>query len=234
MAEMPPQGAVSVPRGLSQRTHRRLIGALGFVLPIVLYVQSGVFPTAGLPRWSPLESISAYYYTAADGFFIGVIFALSLFLLSYRGYEGVRADGILGAIGGVAAMGVALFPTGAPEGLMAPTWWSSPMRVVHYVSAVVLFTVFILFSTWLFRKSAIPDKRARPLEKQRRDTICLICGVVMIAAILWAGTGILTKGSIYWQETIAIMAFSISWLAKGEAHQPLLRGVRRLRAQRGQ
>src|SRR5215471_6413943 len=81
----------AVPRDLSYQTHRRLIGVLGFLLPILLYLVAGLRPTAPLPRWTLLDSVSAYYYTGAVAILVGVLFALSLFLFSYPGYENVIA-----------------------------------------------------------------------------------------------------------------------------------------------
>src|SRR5436190_13722922 len=166
---------------LSQQAHRRLIGILGLLLPLLLFIFAGLRHTVGLPAWTPLNSISAYYYTGAVAIFVGVLFALALFLSTYPGYKGVIADRLLGLVGGTAGILVALFPTSAPDGLSAPTWWSPYMRTVHYLSAVVLFVVFILFAIWLFRKSNIPRRGDRPLEKRRRDDICLASGIIMIA-----------------------------------------------------
>jgi hypothetical protein len=202
-----------VPKDLSQRAHRRLIGYLGFFLPVLLYLVAGVRPTTGLARWSLLQSVSAYYYTGAVGIFVGVLFALSLFLLAYRGYEGEVADRVVGGLGGCAALGVALFPTAAPTAVCAPSWWATPLRTVHYVSAVVLFLSFIVFAMWLFRKSSFPRNEDRGLEKRTRNTVYLVCGISMILSVLWAASSLITDAPIFWPETIAIIAFAVSWLA---------------------
>src|SRR6267143_5118984 len=133
------------PGSLSQQGHRRLIGILGLLLPILVYVLAGLLPTVGLPRWRALASVSAYYYTGAVSVFAGVLFALALFLLTYPGYKEVAADRAVGRVGGLAAIAVALFPTTAPAGISAPSWWHPQMAVVHHVAAVVLFVSFILF-----------------------------------------------------------------------------------------
>ena len=213
---------------LSQQAHRRLIGILGLLLPLLLYVFAGLRHTVGLPAWTPLNSISAYYYTGAVAIFVGVLFALALFLLTYPGYKGVIADRLLGLVGGTAGILVALFPTSAPDGLSAPTWWSPYMRTVHYLSAVVLFVVFILFAIWLFRKSNIPRRGDRPLEKRRRDDICLASGIIMIASVLWAASSMFTHAPIFIPESIAIIAFAVSWLTKGEVHKPVMQMVHNL------
>lgn len=216
------------PKELSQQGHRRLIGFLGLLLPALLYWVAQLRPTDGLPPGVVLPSVSAYYYTGAVGIFVGVLFALSLFLLTYPGYEGVVADRLVGGLGGVAALGVALFPTTAPDGLSEPSWWGPALRTVHYVCAVLLFSAFILFSIWLFRKSSVPDKRDRPPEKRWRDAICLVAGITMIGCVLWAASSLITHAPIFWPEAIAIVAFGISWLVKGEVHKPLGRSIRRL------
>lgn len=213
-------------QSLSQKAHRQLIGLLGLLLPVLLYLLAGLRPSAGVPPWHLLPSVSAYYYTGAVGVFVGVLFALALFLLTYPGYEGFVADRLVGSLGGAAALGVALFPTAAPVGLSEPSWWSPTLRVVHYVSAVLLFSAFILFAVWLFRKSDIPKRENRPLNKRRRDDACLACGIIMIGCVLWAASAMFTKGPIFWPESIAIVAFAVSWLVKGEAHQPVRTFVR--------
>ena len=217
------------PRDLSQQAHRRIIGVLGLLLPLLLYLVAGLRPNAPLPRWTFLDSVSAYYYTGAVGILVGVLFALSLFLFTYPGYEHVMADRVVGCVGGAAALGVALCPTTAPNGISPPPWWNSTLRTVHYVSAVILFLSFILFAVWLFRKSNVP-KQEQPLEKRCRDTVYLVCGIVMIGSVLWAASSLITHAPIFVPEAIAIVAFAISWLAKGEAYQPVLNRIRQLRS----
>ena len=216
------------PKDLSQRDHRRLIGVLGLFLPALLIVVAGLRPTNGLPPWALLSSVSAYYYTGAVVILVGILFALSLFLFTYGGYQGVVADRVVGWIAGASAVGVAVFPTSAPDPLSAASWWRDASGVVHHISAIVLFTAFILFAIWLFRKSSVPKRQDRPLDKRRRDDICLVCGLVMIASVLWAGSSMFTKAPIFWPEVIAILAFAISWLVKGEAYEPVVRAIRRL------
>jgi hypothetical protein len=219
---------------LSNQAHRRVIGFLGLILPGALYLLAGLRPTHGLPRWTPLESLSAYYYSGAVALFVGVVFSLSLFLVTYRGYKGVPADRIVGALGGASAMVVALFPTWPPCDGCRPSWWTEPQGVAHNIAAALLFTSFILFSLWLFRKSSIPKRKDRPREKRIRDDVCLACGVVMIGSVLWAASTMITHAPIFVPESIAVEAFAISWLAKGDAHGEMLRlfsrGARRATA----
>jgi hypothetical protein len=210
------------PVDLSQQQHRRLIGYLGLVLPGCLYLVAGWRPTPALPTWELLPSVSAYYYSGAVALFTGVLSALSLFLLTYRGYEGVRADRVVGIASGAAAACVALFPTAAPAGLEL-AWWRRWMGYTHLAAAVVLFASFIVFALWLFRLTAVVDRSQRPADKKRRDAVCLACGLVMLAAVVWAAIAGVEGRSIFWPEAIAIEAFAVSWLTKGEAHKPLVK-----------
>jgi hypothetical protein len=207
------------PKGLSHRWHRRLIGILGLLLPFLLYGMAGLRPTNDVPPWDLLTSVSAYYHTGAVGVFVGVLFALSLFLVTYQGYEGEVADRVVGLVGGLAAIGVALFPTTAPSGFVAPSWCKDWLSHVHSVSAIVLFGSFIVFSVWLFRRS----RGAKTAEKRRRNAIYLICGMAMIVGVLWAIAARLSGSSIFWPEALAIGAFAVSWLVKGEVVPPLMR-----------
>jgi hypothetical protein len=45
----------------------------------------------------------------------------------------------------------------------------------------------------------------------------------MIGAVLWAA---FTKGPIFFAESIAITAFAISWLTKGEIHAPIVQAIK--------
>ena len=199
-----------------------------FLLPILhhLLERPRGSSTPGLPRWETLNSVSAYYYTGAVAAFVGVLFALALFLFTYRGYKNDRADRVAGAAGGLCALGVALFPTNPPYDISAASWWSSTTGTIHYVSAILLFVVFIVFSLWLFRKTKVREGEELPYDKRWRNRIYLICGVVMVASVLWAGSSFFTGAAIFWPETIALSAFAVSWLVKGYAYRPVFNAVR--------
>ncbi len=56
---------------------RKIIGLLGILLPAIIVVFYGSF----------LSSISHYYYTESAVFFIAILSAFGLLLISYKGYE---------------------------------------------------------------------------------------------------------------------------------------------------
>ncbi len=218
------------PLDLSTEAHRQLIGALGFLLPFLLYLTAGLRPTRGLPEWGLLRSVSAYYYSGAVAIFVGVLFGLALFLLTYRGYSDSRADRILGRFAALCAFGVALFPTAAPEPLAEPSWWDTASQTLHLVAAALLFSCFALFSLWLFRRTDVPPGQALPADKRARNRIFLICGVVLVASIVWAGSALVWPHDIFWPEAVALWSFAISWLVKGRADRTLAAAARRMTA----
>ncbi len=201
------------PHNLTHYAQRRVIGFLGIALPILVVAISIILPVK--ERWTILDSISAYYYTSAIPVFVGLLFALAMFLFVYGGYEGDIADRCLGKISGTAALGVIFFPTKAPDGFIEPQWWTDWMRPVHYVSATLLFVTFILFSMWLFRRTAAETKEEMSTGKRLRNKVYFWCGVIMIVSVLWAASSLWTKHPIFIPEAIALIAFSVSWLTKG-------------------
>ena len=210
---------------LSDNAHRQLIGYIGLALPVLLYILAGARPTSGLDRWQPLGSISAYFYTGAVAAFVGMLVALALFLLTYRGYANQyhRLDRAAAVTAGCAALAVAFFPTGAPIPDLELSWWSRGSGIIHYVAAVVLFGSFAFFSLFLFR---LGTDKSPPADKRRLNTIFLICGIAIVAGMVWAGLNGWTKKSIFVPESVALTAFSVSWLVKGRAHKTIASAVR--------
>ena len=222
ISAMDSPGEASKALRLSEFHHRRLIGLLGFSLPFILLLMAEFRQVENLPHGKPLGSISAYYYSGSVALFVGVVFSLALFLFTYRGYSDSSADRILGKIGGVAAFLVAVFPTEPPRGVAVPDWLLDTEGKVHLVAATILFTTFAIFALWLFRKT---QKAGGPLTKAKRvsNRIYLGCGLVIVGAMAWAFLASRAEESIFWPEALALWAFSISWLVKGEAQRPIIR-----------
>jgi hypothetical protein len=210
-----------VPRNdddLAGHGHRQLIGWSGLSLPFLVYAIAGWRPTKGLTPWELLDSVSDYYYTSSVIVFVGILFALAAFLLTYKGYRDTSIDRVLGIFAGIAALGVSCFPTRAPSRDLAPDWWTDSMQSIHFVSAVGLFGSFIVYSLLLFPKSRAVGGQPRSFEKNIRNAVHRSCGIVMIACLTWAIVARNKDGSsIFWPEAIALVAFAISWLVKGHA-----------------
>ena len=223
-APAPPPKSTDRPDDLTGRSHRQLIGYIGLLLPALLIVLA--IWRDGLEQWRALESVSAYYYSGAAAAFIGMLVSLALYLFTYSGYENERgkADRWVATIAAVAALGVAIFPTEAPAGTTPLTWWTNAIGVVHSVSATILFAMFAVFALWLFRLSAKGKKIDD--DKKRRNLIYLICGVIIVVAMIWAWIEGRASRPIFWPESVALVAFAVSWLVKGHVHKEIRKRLR--------
>lgn len=210
------------PDDLTGDAHRRLIGWIGLVLPALLVVIA--IERDGLARWRSLESISAYYYTGAVAAFVGMLVALALFLFTYRGFDNPhqKADRAVAIVAGLAALAVAFFPTAAPSGMPALSWWTPTTGVIHHAAALILFAMFSVFALWLFRLR--PDGTTETTGW--RNKVYIACGLAIVACIAWAAYNGYTAREIFVPESIALVAFSFSWLVKGYAAEALARNVR--------
>ena len=193
---------------------RKAIGILGSALPFVVSLGALILFGTGLQ-----SSISAYYHTGMRDVFVGTLFATGFFLLSYKGYE--QSDDIAGNLACVFAVGVALFPT-APAGTT-----SIGMRIVGYIHlafAALFFLTLTYFSLFLFTKTN-PNKTPTR-RKLQRNTVYQVCGYTMAICILLMvvykllpeslSSSLRTLKPVYWLEALAILAFGVSWLVKGE------------------
>jgi hypothetical protein len=194
---------------ISYLTLRTLIGFLGIGLPVLLVVANYICYST----WKVEDSISDYYNNQAAGdIFVGVLFVLGFFLLSYKGYEPV--DNRTANFGCVFSLGLALFPT---------TSHVKFVHIMHFVFALLLFSVFIFFSLYLFRKT--DKKGALNKQKKNRNRVYLICGIIMVICVLAIAAFCLINSwviiavqynLIFWFETIALGTFGFSWITKGE------------------
>jgi uncharacterized membrane protein len=141
---------------------------------------------------------------------VGVLFVLGFFLMAYKGFD--RVDSITANLGCVFALGVALCPT---------TSSNQVVHILHFVFAMLLFSTFIFFSIYLFRKSD-PQKKCSP-QKNKRNVIYLVCGIIMIVAIasivvsiFWLEEASQQYHLVFWFESLALISFGFSWITKAE------------------
>jgi uncharacterized membrane protein YiaA len=200
---------------LSYLNLRRAIGFIGILLPFVLVI--GKIVCEG--NIEIQQSISDYYYTCMRDIFVGSMCAIGVFFFSCQGYD--KKDATVANLASLFAIGVALFPTipeHAPISLLEKF-----SAVIHYASAIALFLTLAYFSLVLFRKT--DPNREMTKEKRVRNLIYTLCGTTILVSIALGITSLvfLDKGVIeqfyiiFWLESIAIIAFSFSWLIKGGA-----------------
>lgn len=199
----------------SYLTLRKAIGLLGTSFPFVLSLGALVLFGAGIQ-----SSISSYYHTGMRDIFVGTLCAIGFFLLSYKGYKGV--DDIAGDLGCIFAVGMALFPT-TPDN--AASGDARFIGYIHFAFAALFFLTLIYFSLRLFTKTDL--NRSPTPRKLQRNKVYKACGYTMILCIVLiviyyllpdeGGSSIEVYKPVFWLEAIAVVAFGISWLTKGEA-----------------
>jgi hypothetical protein len=207
---------------LSYLTIRRSLGILGILLPLLMFASS-LLAGATAVR----VSISSYYFTNARDLLVGVLCALTLFLVSYRGYG--RSDDIASSLAGLCALGVALFPACGESRADAQFLFFRQLdpaacTVVHFICAGSFFCLLAFMSGFLFTRTDPSGRRKPTRRKRQRNLVYRICALVMAAALagmlavnlLPAGHPVHALNPIFWLEAAALLAFGISWLVKGE------------------
>ena len=200
------------PLVLSYLSLRKAVGIIGFTLPFVLAFGKLLLQGPGIQR-----SISLYYYTVMGDVFVGSLCAIGVFLMSYKGYD--RKDEIAGYLVCVFSLGVAFFPT-TPD--MGATARDKLIGGLHLSFAALLFLTLAYFSLALFTKTAPGKNPTR--RKLQRNTLYRICGYTILACIFLIAvvalppvkTLVESLTPVFWLESLAIVAFGVSWLTKGE------------------
>jgi len=191
---------------------RKAIGIIAVALPFVLSIGKIILEGHGIQ-----SSISHYYYTDMRNVFVGCLFAIGIFLLSYRGYE--WRDRLAGVFACICALGVALFPT-TPEPIQLASHHQKLIGTLHFIFAGSLFLTLAYFALFLFKKG-----RPNPTPRKRmRNRVYTACGIIILLCIvaiagvktLLKDTPIIALHPIFWLESLAILAFGISWFTKGE------------------
>ncbi|SDX84574.1 hypothetical protein SAMN05661080_01437 [Modestobacter sp. DSM 44400] len=195
---------------LSYLALRRSVGVIGLALPLTLAVGGLVVDGSGLH-----PTISDYYYSGMRDVLVGSLCAMAVFLASYR-YD--RPDAVAGTVAGLAAVGVALFPS-TPAGASGGV---DPVGVVHLICAATFFLTLAWFCLALFTRTH-PDLPPTA-RKRQRNAVYRVCGAtILISVALAAVTGALPDDGwmaavhpVFYLESLAVIAFGVAWFVKGE------------------
>jgi hypothetical protein len=229
---------------------RMIVGIIGIVLPIILFIGEAFFLREGV---HVRGSISAYYHTSMRDVFVAGLFVTGFFLGTYMAGQSNK-DFWWSLVAGVAVIGVVFFPTQRshlldntprcgttpmPDGCSPVQQWLGENLVagIHFAFAAI----FILS---LARIGFLFAKREKELEQDSADTssrtgilssktsrvrILYVCSWVILAAVLLAIVGAVWKFTIweltplYMAEVAAVWAFGVSWLLKSRALWSALR-----------
>ncbi len=179
---------------------RQAVGILGLSLPIVLLVYAHLFGGGMQP------SISEFYYSAMGDVFVGILCAIGVFLIAYKGYRKRPEDPMLGdreasIVAGISVIAVALFPVPAkPEyalclidGIVLRcaevlvdaeiiTGFSGHSRWLHFAPAGSFFLSLAWFCFKLFPKGGSHSNR-QFMGVLVEHLIYYICGVLILISV---------------------------------------------------
>ena len=119
------------------------------------------------------------------------------------------------------AFGVALFPSFDPRrSRYTPTEMN--IGFIHTAFAALMFLVLAYFCIFLFRRSS-PEKPFTR-RKRYRNRIYGICGLIIAACMFLMVTLTISRvlegrhpsHLLFWCESLALAAFGVAWLTKGE------------------
>jgi hypothetical protein len=218
---------------------QKVIGLIAVTLPLVIVLGDVVIDRIDdepLNSSIPLGSISVYYYERTGGYFVGSLFALAVFFLSYdiRPRAGRTADNLLSSFASAMAVGVALLPTSSAGS--SAQGGAKVVGTIHLVCAATLFGLLAIFSLYQFTKTAgevtsqtpwrerlmrifrtAPGHAAKMTSnKRQRNTVYRVCGWIIVVCIAMVGVSNLADlDLLFWCESVAVIAFGVSWLVKG-------------------
>ncbi len=212
---------------ISYNELRQTIGWLGILLPIIVYFNNLIVSDCHNLQ----DSISHYYYTVSNVWFVGIFWGLGLVLLFYPSYTNEpNNDGMWTSIAGICAICVSLFPTDSNSADSCAVFMleeSSLRTGFHYLSAAVMLSIFSYMSIKIFTRTK-PGNDLTSEEnkwKRKRNTIYIVAGWLTLSSIVLIGvisailffypTFKISSKYTFWLEVAALIPFGISWLIKG-------------------
>ncbi|TBN04352.1 hypothetical protein EYD45_06960 [Hyunsoonleella flava] len=217
----------------SAKTLSRIIGVLGMLLPLLLWL----FLVIVNQYFKVLPSISHYYFTRSNVIFIIVVSLIAIFLLVYKKGKGGFFWSTIAAIG---ALLLLLFPTNAitqnccdicDSVNIAHIENNSFRNIFHYISAAIFLGSLAIMSLFVFTrenkdKLEFKPESCTPSKVTNQNVVYRVCGVIMVFSLLAIVVGSFdtnfkpiyeANNLTFWMEVIAVEAFGFSWLVKGEA-----------------
>jgi hypothetical protein len=198
---------------------RRAIGWVGLLMPFA--VRFGAVLLDGIHT---NDSISAYYYTCMRDVFVASLVLIGSLMACYR--STIWYDNLITVTAGLSAIGMGLFPM--PPDFSLQVLQQYPQLEAnakcclnlcqfdyHSIFSVVFFASIFYQVTFQFIG---PPNLEKSDQKKSRNKVYRVCGLLMFVA--FAAIGVIkvqnNGGSIFWPETLAVVAFGIAWLVKGQ------------------
>ena len=219
---------------LSYMTIRNLIGVFGMLLPVILILFTHRMPGERCVQ----PSISDYYYTSSGDILVALLCVLGVFLFTSNGYGGFF-EKFLYVLAAICGMGVAFSPTTTkyPPPLVSIHELNFHVPKIlgferHLIFAALFFVALSIISLKYFPRTNVKkdlDLKRKRTQKEKRNIIFRIAGWTMLACIFVLLLYFLIPGFkmimgsfplIFALETVALEAFGISWITKGETLWP--------------
>lgn len=184
------------------------IGVTALAVPILLPLVGG---------YEGHFSISYFYHVPATrDLFVGLLWALGLFLVLFQGLS--RAENLLLSLAGVLLILVAMVPTSPVQCNDTAIDWHEGFAVAFFAC---LFVVALGFSKRRLGYLLWPPLRAR-FERAYNLAGCLMIGLPLAAWALHLWRGPECGHAIFWMEAAAIAAFAFYWFVKTFEYKRLL------------
>lgn len=181
-------------------------------------------------------SISHYYYSSVGEIFSSSLFAMALFLFCYKGHPLRRgefglSDKAMSNLAAFFAIGIVIFPTSSPHCIpdnLRIFISSENTGIIHFIFAGLFFIALSFISIFNFRRTKkVSEFGTKPLHNLYK-----YCGFIMISCVvlIFIYTKLLRYKYAWLDEiypvlileTIALIAFGISWLMKGKIYSGFL------------
>ena len=198
---------------------RKFLGILGTILPILVTI-SRLITTKSL---STLHSISGCHYFHDYLLFEGIIVAVGIFLIYYRGYD--IKDWWLSTVAGICAILLAFSPCSLPHGieidkaLIGRNILNLPLIVTEWTHNITALLFFIFLAVIIVHQFTKSNSTNKSKEKCIRNKIYISCGIIMLLAIFIGGAVqflFRIEFGVFIGEAIGLLCFGIAWLIKGE------------------
>lgn len=210
----------------SQYRLRRAVGLLGLALPVLLLLHHDHL----------LASMSHYYYTTAAVFFIGILVAFGLILITYEGYplapdsRELMSDQTATTLAGVCIFLTVLIPTRWADALGPIAFEQNcnylfghnhPIRgAIHLLSAGLFLA---LLGYMCYAKFPCSPRISKTKKRFYQSCGITIWAAIALLVLLFAAEALwgidwnkTLPAYTFWLEMVAVWAFGIAWLVKGK------------------
>lgn len=196
-----------------------------------------------------LPSISHYYYTIVGDAFVGILFALGLFLILYKSVfkndKLRKQENLLTNLSGILALIVAFIPTD-PEGgdcyyIELTNGYSKAFGFLgnlHLPSAGIMLLIFGIIA-WKYFPLNWETGIADSTNKKMYRTCALFIFGVLFILVLYFADGKFLEGKylgalekiriVFIMECVAVLAFAVSWLKKGRIVPAIKEAVQKMK-----